>query len=35
VLVAIRYQIETLRDAKQVLVQPAKVVPAHQPEPVQ
>jgi heme exporter protein C len=35
VLVVIRYQIETLRDAKQVLVQPAKVVPAHQPEPVQ
>ena len=34
VLVVIRYQIETLRDAKQVLVQPAKVVPAHQPEPV-
>jgi heme exporter protein C len=34
VLVAIRYRIETLRDAKQVLVQPAKVVPAHQPEPV-
>jgi heme exporter protein C len=34
VLVVIRYRIETLRDAKQVLVQPAKVVPAHQPEPV-
>jgi heme exporter protein C len=34
VLVVIRYRIETLRDAKQVLVEPAKVVPAHQPEPV-
>jgi heme exporter protein C len=34
VLVAIRYRIETLRDAKQVLVEPAKVVSAHQPEPV-
>jgi len=34
VLVVIRYRIETLRDAKQVLVQPAKVVSAHQPEPV-
>jgi heme exporter protein C len=34
VLVVIRYRIETLRDAKQVLVAPAKVVTAHQPEPV-
>jgi heme exporter protein C len=34
VLVVIRYRIETLRDAKQVLVEPAKVVSAHQPEPV-
>jgi heme exporter protein C len=34
VLVVVRYRIETLRDAKQVLVEPAKVVPAHQPEPV-
>jgi heme exporter protein C len=33
VLVVIRYRIETLRDAKQVLVEPAKVVSAHQPEP--
>jgi len=34
VLVVIRYRIETLRDAKQVLVEPAKVVSARQPEPV-
>jgi hypothetical protein len=34
VLIGIRYRIETLRDAKQVLVEPAKVVSAHQPEPV-
>jgi heme exporter protein C len=34
VLVVIRYRIETLRDAKQVLVEPATVVAAHQPEPV-
>jgi heme exporter protein C len=34
VLVSIRYRIETLRDGKQVLVEPAKVVSAHQPEPV-
>ena len=34
VLVVIRYRIETLRDAVQVLVEPAKVVSAHQPEPV-
>jgi heme exporter protein C len=34
VLVVIRYRIETLRDAKQFLVEPAKVVSAHQPEPV-
>ncbi len=34
VLVVIRYRIETLRDARQVLVEPAKVVSAHQPEPV-
>jgi heme exporter protein C len=35
VLVVIRYRIETLRDAMQVVVEPAKVVSAHQPEPVQ
>lgn len=35
VLVVIRYRIETLRDAKQVVVAPAKVVSARQPEPVQ
>jgi heme exporter protein C len=35
VLVVIRYRIETLRDARQVLVEPAKVVSAHQPEAVQ
>src|SRR5258708_16928541 len=34
VLVVIRYRIETLRDARQGLVEPAKVVSAHQPEPV-
>ena len=34
VLVTIRYRIETLRDASQVVVEPAKVVAAHQPEPV-
>lgn len=34
VMVVIRYRIETLRDAKQVLVEPAKVVSTHQPEPV-
>ena len=34
VLVVIRYRIETLRDAKQVLVEPAKVVSARQAEPV-
>ncbi|HEV2475644.1 MAG TPA: cytochrome c biogenesis protein [Candidatus Dormibacteraeota bacterium] len=35
VLVVIRYRIETLRDARQVVIEPAKVVPAHQPEAVQ
>jgi heme exporter protein C len=34
VLVVVRYRIETLRDAKQFVVEPAKVVPAQQPEPV-
>ena len=34
VMVVIRYRIETLRDAKQVLVEPAKVVSTQQPEPV-
>ena len=34
VLVVIRYRIETLRDAKQMVVETAKVVSAHQPEPV-
>jgi heme exporter protein C len=34
VMVVIRYRIETLRDAKQVVVEPARVVSAHQPEPV-
>ena len=34
VLLTIRYRIETLRDASQAVVEPAKVVSAHQPEPV-
>ena len=35
VLIAIRYRIETLVDSRQTVVEPAKVVPAHQPEAVQ
>ncbi|HKW06866.1 MAG TPA: cytochrome c biogenesis protein [Candidatus Dormibacteraeota bacterium] len=34
VLLTIRYRIETLRDASEAVVEPAKVVAAHQPEPV-
>ena len=34
VLIAIRYRIETLLDEKHEMVEPAKVVPANQPEPV-
>ena len=34
VLIAIRYRIETLLDQRQVVVEPAKVLPAHQPEAV-
>jgi len=33
VMVAIRYRIETLLDARQIIVEPARVVAAHQPEP--
>ena len=34
VLIAIRYRIEAVVDAKQTVVEPAKVFPAHQPEAV-
>lgn len=33
VMIVIRYRIETLLDRRQVVVAPAPVVPAHQPEP--
>jgi heme exporter protein C len=34
VLIAVRYRIETLLDEGQHIIEPAKVVAAHQPEPV-